>query len=64
MSLQVHDSNCDDFVSHPNDKDQLPGRLQRLQPPENQNAGPVNCIRWFGLKILNVPVSPRFPRSL
>ena len=26
----------------PNVPDQLPGRLQRLQAPENQNAGPVN----------------------
>jgi hypothetical protein len=24
------------------------GRLQRLQPMKNQNAGPVNCIRLFG----------------
>src|SRR5262249_48174508 len=32
----------------PNAPDQLPGRLQRLQPIEDQNAGPVNCIRWFG----------------
>jgi hypothetical protein len=38
----------DTLVSHPNVPDQLPGRLQRLQPPENRNAGPVNCIRWFG----------------
>ena len=31
----------------PNAPDQLPGRLERLQPTENQNAGPVNCIRLF-----------------
>jgi hypothetical protein len=29
----------------PNDTDQLPGRLQQLHTPEEQNTGPVNCIR-------------------
>jgi hypothetical protein len=27
------------------DKDQLPGRLDKLQTLERMNAGPVNCIR-------------------
>jgi hypothetical protein len=44
----VHYSNSDNIVSHPNDPDQLPGRLQRLQPTQNEYAGPVNCIRSFG----------------
>jgi hypothetical protein len=26
----------------------LPGRLQRFQTTENQNAGPVNFIALFG----------------
>jgi len=32
----------------PNDQDQLPGRLQLLHATKPRNAGPVNCIRWFG----------------
>jgi hypothetical protein len=32
----------------PNAQDQLPGRLQRLQPTQNLDAGPVNCIQSFG----------------
>ena len=47
----------------PNDPDQLPGRLQRLHISEGENAGPVNCIRWFGLKIVNSPVSFPTQRS-
>src|SRR5258708_5351134 len=35
-----------------NAKDQLPGRLERLLPTQSQNAGPVNCIRLFGIEIL------------
>jgi hypothetical protein len=44
----------------PYDQDQLPGRVQRLDTMEGKNTGPVNCIRWFGLKIVNVRVlSPK-----
>jgi hypothetical protein len=39
----------------PNVPDQLPGRLQRLETTENQNAGPVNCIRLFGSANLRCP---------
>jgi hypothetical protein len=37
------------FDPPPNAKDQLPGRLQRLQILDSKNAGPVNCIQSFGL---------------
>ena len=29
--------------------DQLPGRLQQLNTKKDCHAGPVNCIRLFGL---------------
>ena len=40
-----------------NDQDKLPGRLQRDCVSKSRNAGPVNLIGWFGVDILNVPVS-------
>jgi hypothetical protein len=44
----------------PNDQDQ-PGRLEGLQATESQNAGPVNCIRLFGLLFRMSPLtSPLF----
>ena len=33
----------------PNDQDQLPGRLLGHCTLERENAGPVNCIRLFGV---------------
>jgi hypothetical protein len=42
-------------LTPPNVKDPLPGRLQRLHATDRENAGPVNCIRWFGQVILDVP---------
>jgi hypothetical protein len=44
-------------VSHPNDQDKLPGRLQQLNTAENRNAGPVNFIGWFAA---NADQSNRF----
>ncbi len=32
----------------PNDKDKLPGRLQRRHLSNNLNDGPVNFIDWLG----------------
>lgn len=32
----------------PNDKDKLPGRLQRRCVSKSRHAGPVNFIGWFG----------------
>src|ERR1700730_2189377 len=49
MSLpRVHDSNSDDFVSHPNDPAQQPGPLERQRIPESERAAPVCCSAWFG----------------
>jgi hypothetical protein len=31
-----------------NEKDKLPGRLQRRCVPKSRDAGPVNFIGWFG----------------
>lgn len=28
--------------------------MLRLDATEGENAGPVNCIRWFGLETLSV----------
>ena len=39
-----------------------PGRLQGLHTVEGEIAGPVNCIRWFDLKLVIVPDS--FPNRL
>jgi len=55
MSLQVHDSNCDDFVSHPNDEADLPGPLLRRSATERQDAAPVKVQRL---------VRPRTPQAL
>jgi hypothetical protein len=56
---------CTPFPKRPNAKDQLPGRLQGLQGADNRNAGPVNCIRLFGLRHLpeNELRTLRFPCS-
>jgi hypothetical protein len=47
-----------DANANANDKDQLPGRLQRLQATQNEDAGPVNCIRLFGR--VGLPVQASF----
>jgi len=39
----------------PNDKDKLPGRLQRCCVSKTRDAGPVNFIGWFGLGNLECP---------
>jgi hypothetical protein len=44
----VHDSNGDDFVSHPNDTAHLLGRLESQNTTKSRHAGPVNFIGWFG----------------
>ena len=49
-----------------------PGRTARISCragckdflPRREDAGPVNCIRSFGLKIVNVPVSFPFMHPL
>jgi hypothetical protein len=40
----------------PNVPDQLPGRLARIQAAQNQDAGPVNCIRLFGALLRMSPL--------
>ena len=39
----------------PNDQDQLPGRLQWRRSSDYHNAGPVNCIQWFGGLTYDIP---------
>src|SRR5436190_1920927 len=49
MSLQgEHDSNSDDFVSHPNDLAQQPAHAgQALNQEKTSIAWPVCCSIWF-----------------
>jgi hypothetical protein len=35
----------------------LPGRLQRLQATQNEDVGPVNCIRLFDIENVRCPLS-------
>ena len=42
----------------------MPGRLQRIQLTQNQNAGPGNCIRWFGVENLRCPYDVPFSGQL
>src|SRR5467141_3781184 len=44
----VHYSNDDDFVSHPNDQVKLRGRLLGRCVAESRNGGPVNFNALFG----------------